>query len=79
MPVSFDDLTAEIVATSKNNVLTQLKARLLERTLTLGLDPASYDYDSHTVTATEGTEDFFNQTQMSFYVTRIHFVESYGD
>lgn len=79
MPISFDDLTAEIVATSKSNVLVQLKSRLLERTLTVGLDPTSYDYDSHTVTAAEGTEAYFNQTAMAEYIARIAFVEAYGD
>lgn len=79
MPISFDDLTAEMVATSKSNVLMQLKARLLERTLTVGLDPTSYDYDSHVVTAAEGTEDFYNQTAMADYIARIAFVEAYGD
>lgn len=79
MPISFDDLTAEIVATSKSNVLMQLKARLLERTLTLGLDPTSYDYDSHAVTAAEGTEEYFNQTAIADYIARIAFVEDYGD
>lgn len=79
MPISFDDLTAEIVAISKSNVLMQLKARLLERTLTLGLDPTSYDYDSHTVTATFGIEEYYNQTAMADYIARIAFVEAYGD
>jgi len=79
MSISFDDLTAEIIATSKSNVLMQLKARLLERTLTLGLNPASYDYASHAVTAESGTEEYYNQTAMADYISRINFVEAYGD
>lgn len=79
MSISFDDLTADILATSKSNVLLHLKARLLERTLTLGLNPASYDYAAHAVTGEVGTEDYYNQTQMADYISRINFVEAYGD
>jgi len=78
MAITFDELDNAAIELSKSVVLVNLKGRLIERTLTLGLNPSTYNYATHTVTASEGTEDFYNQTMIAQLAARIAYVEAYA-
>jgi len=74
MPYDFSSLSADDVAQAKARVKKELERQMYEATLKLELNPATYDYDAHTIPEDEFAPGYAYKLQISACLSQIAFI-----